>query len=61
MFLDANQMVPLTVFNALGRTAFAATKMATEYLAVSHYNLWPLTLTSAPKLVKMSFIITFFV
>ena len=29
----------VTVFNALGRTAFAATKMATEYLAVSHYNL----------------------
>jgi len=39
MFLDANEMVPLTMYSAMDLTASALTKMETEEVEPSLYSL----------------------
>lgn len=59
MFLDANEMVPLTMYSAMDLTASALTKMETEEVEPSFYSLLFRQVTVVLTMVRETMIFVF--
>lgn len=59
MFLDANEMVPLTMYSAMDLTASALTKMETEEVEPSFYSLLFQQVTVVLTMVRETMIFVF--